>query len=314
MIKKIFIFISLIVLLCISVWIYENKINKQLIPAKENTSYEKPITETIFEYNLENDNNKIKFSTENITFELTRKDDSMETNIVAKVGKNIVFSKEYGMSVNSIFKINFQENKLLLINFYTGGAHCCSVAVPYFMKDNKFVEGKGLYLGNVDIYSKDNFFIKDNRLFTNTYDDRFAYFETCYASSGSMFFPTYYELTMEPLEFVNRNELFVDEYLGFYKEAQQGAKEMITKDKCNQDEVNKEEIFGSIVYRYSMGYFAKSDRNKLKNELKKDWWCFSEKNFKKIEEDIYQALTENNKSEDFFDETFNKAYEEVTNR
>lgn len=276
----------------------------------ENISLIKPDIENMFDYSAENSNDHLTFKIDNVNFDLKRDEgDSFETLLTIEYSTKSAERIKNPGYVTSVNKLKFNDNSLLLINYYTGGAHCCMVMVPYLITDGKVDEGSYLDLGNVDIFGGDDFFINGNRLFAQTYDDRFAYFESDYASSGSMFFPTFYELSLGPFGFVNRNDLFTDMYLKLYIQSQKDAEKLISQQNCNGDEISKYETFGSLVYRYSMGYFAKVDREKLKDELKNDWWCFSEKDLDKIENDIYQALTENNKSEDFHTETLLRYYE-----
>lgn len=316
---KVLIFVFLVIII---IWFLQDKLNKKTTVNKPETSIdtilleniptEKANIETIFDYSSESSNDYLDFNIGKVNFNLKRNEDfPYETLLtVGDSTKSAVRKKNSGY-VTSINKLLFNKYNLVLINYYTGGAHCCMVMVPYLVVDNEVSEGTYLYLGNIDVFDKGNFFIKDNKLFAQTYDDRFAYFESDFASSGSMFFPTFYELSFNSFGFINRNDLFVDLYSKLYLQSQKDAKKIINQQNCSKDEISKYEIFGSLVYRYSLGYFAGITREALKSELASDWWCFSEKDMNKIEGDIYKALTKDNKSEDFYRDTLLDSFNKV---
>ena len=128
------------------------------------------------------------------------------------------------------------------------------------------------------------------------------------------FFTTYFELTIDPLEFVNRNELFINSYSKLYLSSQTDSKEKINKENCSKDEIGKYQVFASLVSRYTYGFLSGVSREKLKTELSNDWWCFPEKDINKTENDIYQALEDNNKSEDFVNEIIMEGYNKANER
>lgn len=314
--KKIIRILSLIIfifaLASIVFWFFLNKNVEK--PVVKETPKEKPESEEIFNYDSETSNDYIVFKVGKFNFELKRIEDSMDTNLIVKNGSETVISKKYSNAVSSISKILFKNKDIVLINYYSGGAHCCSLVIPYVVDGEKIIEGKGLDLGNIDIFNGDTFFIKDDKLFTSSVDDRFAYFEMDYADSGSMFFTTYYELIIDPLEFVNKNELFVDSYSKLYIEAQKDSKEKINQENCSKDEIGKYQVFASLVSRYTYGFLSGVDREKLKTELSNDWWCFPEKDINKTESDIYQALKENDKGEEFVNETIMTGYKKASEK
>lgn len=307
-IRRLSLIVFIWVLISLAIWFFQNRNIEQV---DENSSVEKPVSEEIFNYDSQTSNNHIIFDVGKFNFELKKERDSIETTLVVKNGTKTLISKKYPDMVVSISKILFKDKNIILINYYSGGAHCCSTVVPYLIDDEKVVEGTFLDLGNIEIFNGETFFIKNDRLFTSSVDDRFAYFKMDYADSGSMFFTTYFELTMEPLEFVNRNELFVDTYAKLYASAQTDSKEKINQENCAKDEMGKDQVFASVVSRYTYGFLSGVGRDKLKTELSNDWWCFPEKDINKTEDDIYQALEKNNKSEDFINETIRTGYDQA---
>ena len=300
----------------------EKKQNKEVAPPVKNevenssevetnilTEYipkETPATEKIFDYSAEVSNDHVQFMVGKLNFEF-KKNDSDETSLVVKNGVKTLLSKKYPDTVLSVFKIIFNNKNLILVNYYSGGAHCCSTVVPYLVDGEKITEGKGLDIGNIDMFSGDSFFIKDGKLMTQSYDDRFAYYEMDYADSGSMYFPSFYEFSLDTLKFTIRDDLFSDMYAKYYTKAQEKASTMLTKENCSKDEVGKYQTFGSLVSRYTFGYLSGVKREKLKSELATDWWCFKEKDLNKIENDIYQTL-DGTSTEDFQSNMIEKYY------
>lgn len=326
MLKKIIRILSLVIfifaLISVVVWFFQNKnTEKTVIKEKpeqsqdlinKNLPEEKPISEEIFDYDSENSNDYIVFNIGKFNFELKREKEIMETTLVVKNETKTLISKKYPNSVASISKILFKDKKIILINYYSGGAHCCSSVIPYLIENDAVIEGKYLDLGNIDIFNGDTFFIKDGGLFTTSIDDRFAYFEMDYASSGEMFFPSYYELTINPLEFINRNEMFLDTYLGLYSKSQIDIKNIINKESCAKDEFKRYSLFASLVLRYSYGFLSGVEREKLKSELSNDWWCFPEKDLNKTENDIFETLKDNNKGDEFVNERIQEGYKRAS--
>lgn len=292
--------------------VVDNSINDKYNLVTENLTQEKLDSELIFNYTSETNNDQIIFTVDNLDFKFDRKEESMETTLVVEDGQKTIFSKKYPNSVSSVSKISFNNKDIVLVNYYSGGAHCCSSVIPYLIEDKIIVEGKYLDLGNIDIFNGDTFFIKDERLFTSSTDDRFAYFEMDYGSSGEMFFPSYYELTINPLEFVNRNELFVNMYSKLYSNSQLEVKKIINKENCATDEFKKYPLFASLVSRYTNGFLSGVERDKLKSELSNDWWCFPDKDLNKIENDIYETLKENNKGDEFVNKRLDEGYKRAS--
>lgn len=325
MVKKITRILNLIIfvfiLISTLIWYFLNKNEEKTIIKEipketqeiitEDITKEKPKSEEIFDYGSEASNDHIVFNIGKFDFEFNRVKDSMDTDLIVKNGTKKVISKKYPNAVSSISKILFKDKNIILVNYYSGGAHCCSLVIPYLIDGEKVIEGRGLDLGNIDIFNGDSLFIKDDKLFTLSTDDRFAYFEMDYADSGSMFFNSYYELSLEPLKFINRNELFVDYYNQLYIGVSKDLKEKITKENCAKDEITKQPILGNLVLKYTYGLLAGINRNSLKLEMSGDWWCFSEKNLDEIENKIYKSLTEGEESENFAGENIQKNYGKI---
>lgn len=306
MLKKTII-ILVLVIISIGVLFWKNNNKQPPLPKNEEKSdiniilemlpKQTPEVEKIFGYSLENANDNVKFSAGNITFEFKRVD-SYETSLKVRLHNSVILSNNYNGSVFDVYKIKWKEKEIILVNYFSGGAHCCTTAIPYLVNKDNIVEGQSMFLGNTGSLNKGSFFIKNNNLYIVNEDDRFSYFEMDYAtSSNTMRFPYFAELVIDPLEFVERNNLFSDIYKTLYKKSQLNAKKLVTKENCDgKKEFNTYEILGSLVYRYSLGYFSGISRENLKGELRTDWWCFPEKNFDTIENDIYQIISKGDAS------------------
>ncbi len=102
--------------------------------------------------------------------------------------EKIYTSETYNYS--NLIAFEYRDYKYIIINEYSGGAHCCSTA-PIFVldkdKDLKLIET--LDLENTSISEK-SLIEKNEKLYLAASDDRFAYFHVPYA--GSYFFMQYY--------------------------------------------------------------------------------------------------------------------------
>lgn len=280
-----------------------------------------PETESIFNYSTEKTNDKINFKIGDLNFYFNRFED-YKTSLTVSLSNKVIFSDSFDSYVSDIIKLKWKEKEIILVNYFSGGAHCCTTVIPYLVDNDKIIEGQSMFQGNTSSLNTGSFFIKDGKLFTFKSDDRFSYFEMDYAtSSNTMRLPYFAELKIDPLEFIESNKEFVYIYKKLYKNSQINTKKILTKEYCNQtEEYKKFEAFGNLVNRYSLGYFSQINREKLKNELKKDWWCFPEKDFNKIENEIYFKLSEgdtsliSNASKIKITELINSFEEKIKNR
>jgi len=258
---------------------------------------EKPEAEDIFDYSSETSNDKINFKIGNVIFDLNRYED-YKTKLVIKLDKKVLLEENFNAYVTNILNLKWKGKMVSLISFYWGGAHCCTYTVPFLVDNDKIVRGDAMFQGNAGSLVKDSFFVKDDKLYAYKSDDRFSYFEMDYAaSSNTMRFPYFAEMTIDPLGFVERNSQFKQIYNDLYKVSQKNAKTLLTSDYCKQtDDYKKYEGLGNIINRYTLGYLSGIDREKLKNELKKDWSCFPGNNFESIENDIFNKLQDGDQS------------------
>jgi hypothetical protein len=95
-----------------------------------------------------------------------------------------IFSETYEynkiISINS-YDLNGDGKKEYLIDFYTGGAHCCTIMYAGEIKNDKFSYKDSIFWGNSGYEVKD--IDKDGELEIVGYSDMFAYAFTNYAQS-----------------------------------------------------------------------------------------------------------------------------------
>jgi hypothetical protein len=85
--------------------------------------------------------------------------------------------------VEDISDYDFEGNgeRTLIIDFFTGGAHCCDYLVAGTIKNDKFVVEDTLYWGDSGCEIKD--IDKDGKIELSGYDTRFGYAFTSFAGS-----------------------------------------------------------------------------------------------------------------------------------
>jgi hypothetical protein len=103
-----------------------------------------------------------------------------------------VFASDPDYSINELISFQYNANKYVVVDDYSGGAHCCNT--DYLFRINSAGDVKLIKtfdMGNAGII-KDSLLLKGNQLYFVLGDDRFSYFHTPYA--GSYFFYQYYKL------------------------------------------------------------------------------------------------------------------------
>jgi len=132
-------------------------------------------------------------------------------------GELIYKSKPLYM-VSDLFAFQTNDGKYIIVNNYSGGAHCCSEGYVFFLSNGELKLIKKLFTGNASI-SKESLMSKDDNVYIKVFDDRFAYFYAPFA--GSYFFPQHLKVNKENIE--TDNSIFKQDYL---EEAQECEKEI----------------------------------------------------------------------------------------
>lgn len=153
--------------------------------------------------NSQQDDNPLKFSLGEYNFKSVY--DTSGFNSVLKVTKKgmTLFEREFGGKIYSIKADEFgDDGKMdILIDLYTGGAHCCFNIYTGHTEENSFVITDSLWLGNSDYEIKD--LNSDNRREIFASDDRFAYAFTNFAETR--FSPLVYTVKDYKFENITKN-------------------------------------------------------------------------------------------------------------
>jgi len=102
---------------------------------------------------------------------------------ISKNGKNILYDTITAGTVQSIKDIKLESNgeKVLLIEYYTGGAHCCTLLTAGIIKNDKYTVKDTLFWGDSGYEIKD--IDGDGVMELSGFDVRFAYAFTSFAGS-----------------------------------------------------------------------------------------------------------------------------------
>jgi hypothetical protein len=138
----------------------------------------------------------------------------------------------------SLWCFSYKDHKYLVINSYTGGAHCCSVSDIFALTPNgdlKFVRSFISEYAYVDVAS---LMIKNNKL----YIELPYYFGNFFGPSLSGFSGVKYYL-LDSDKIIDAHYEFKEEYL---KKAEQKSKECFSKEESDIT------CIGEVVYNYLM--------------------------------------------------------------
>jgi hypothetical protein len=193
---------------------------------------------------------------------------------------------KYSIKINDIKKLIYQEsykeykivemchvqlNKkdYLLVNEWTGGAHCCFFWHLYKIDDNRISKIIKMDLGNLGESYDDSIFELNNNLFIKKGDDRFAYFGTSFA--GSFFFDNYFLIQSNRM--VPAYKYFIKEYEENYKDSLSEYDNFI-KDNEKQlsagDDHLEEDLIVNSLALITYGYYTnKKDVFSILNKNKK---------------------------------------------
>jgi hypothetical protein len=147
----------------------------------------------------------------------------------------------------SLWCFSYKDYKYLVINSYTGGAHCCSVSDIFALTPNgdlKFVRSFISEYAYVDV---DSLMIKNNKL----YIELPYYFGNFFGPSLSGFSGVKYYL-LDADKMIDAHYEFEEEYL---KKAEQRSKECFSKEEPDIT------CIGEVVYNYLM-----ADEEKIAQE------------------------------------------------
>jgi hypothetical protein len=128
----------------------------------------------------------ITYKDGNYLFQSKYDDSTYIAELVISKNNNKIFAKTYDydkiISING-YDLDGDGKKEYLIDFYTGGAHCCTIMWIGEIRNDKFRFTDSLFWGNSGYEVKD--IDKDGELEIKGYNDMFAYAFTNYAQSYS---------------------------------------------------------------------------------------------------------------------------------
>ncbi|MBX4200653.1 hypothetical protein KW786_00835 [Candidatus Parcubacteria bacterium] len=103
-----------------------------------------------------------------------------------------VFSSEPNYGIGELVAFKLGENKYVIVDDYSGGAHCCDTDYLFRInKDSQVKLLKKFEMGNARL-TKESLLFKNSKLYLVLMDDSFQYFHVPYALS--YFFTQYYRL------------------------------------------------------------------------------------------------------------------------
>ncbi len=102
---------------------------------------------------------------------------------ISKGGKNILFDSCAGGRVESInsYDLEGKGEKILVVEYFTGGAHCCDFITAAVIKNDKYIVKDTIWWGDSGFEIKD--IDGDGSMELTGYDVRFAYAFTSFAGS-----------------------------------------------------------------------------------------------------------------------------------
>lgn len=193
-----------------------------------------------------------------------------------------IYKSECGERVYSIGEFDFDGSgkKKILIEFYTGGAHCCTILNFGELKGNSFVFLDSLYLGNAGYEVKD--IDKDGGLEIVSVNDMFAYAFTNYAQSR---FPiAIYKFQNNKLHLVNQD--YENEVLAHIKELKSELsdyKSFECPKDANEDTFNTDAgAVKAILAPILADYYSIGRTEEGYNFIKSFYKCIDRDNFIKI--------------------------------
>jgi hypothetical protein len=116
-------------------------------------------------------------------FRAVHVDTNYSTTLKVTDGNDVIYNGEYEERIDFIKEVDFNKdgNKTILINTYTGGAHCCNILLACKIKNDKLITTDTLYLA--DSYPELEDLDKNDRTEITAYNMMFAYAFTNFAET-----------------------------------------------------------------------------------------------------------------------------------
>ena len=203
-----------------------------------------------------------------------------DCSLIIKRNNTVIDKRSVVGKIIGIYKVKTNNSINYVSIIWSGGAHCCYNWQFVTYEDEVLKLGDKIEFGNSgEMIFKDNFFVKDGQLYFRNYDDRFAYFDVCYASSCYMFAPKFYRLDAGA-----RISEVSNEFTKYYKLIADQAdsdihtlkeKHMVTDQEI--DSYDEEFLLPPLVFRAFVRYLELGDKDEIWDKLKQDFnYFFSE--------------------------------------
>lgn len=196
-----------------------------------------------------------------------------------KIFKNdeVIASTSSTGKTTNIWKISYNKYSHYFVQTWSGGSHCCQTVYPAHYGNEKINTDKEIFLGDtsLDGKNKNNFLVKNNNLYLYFYNSAFAYFHSCFACSGSMFFPDFMKFDTKSMRLVNARNDFGDLYqemLNAYIE-QVGNLKLVIKDEEAKKKLNRDWL-QPLVNRLTYSLLSGISKDSAKKEFVEDYILF----------------------------------------
>lgn len=187
-------------------------------------------------------------------------------------GKNIYDSRGGDSSVykvTDLLSFKYKTNIYILLDSWSGGAHCCHESFLFVLDNNSNLKFINILATNNITITKSNLMTRNDKLYLETYDDRFSYFYTYYA--GSYFY--YRFLLLDRDKILIKDSDFKDDYL---LEAQRCENELLFIQKgieSNNESIirwyDNSEVWSPLLVCKIVNY-------ELAGEKAKAWYGFND--------------------------------------
>lgn len=183
--------------------------------------------------------------------------------------KQITTKKYEYLSLIGSVQVKTKNQSTKIFKLFTFGAHCCVSLVPVTVIDNQIYVGELLDVMNTDTISRDQFFVRDDKLYKIVYDDRFSYYNMSFAGSTAAFFPMIY--LVDKNGFTPVQDQFKDFYEKLYQATVREQEQIDNRFINWEDPSLAEYLYAKKIYSYAVGYLAGHDRAELKVQLATAW-------------------------------------------
>lgn len=188
--------------------------------------------------------------------------------------------------LNSSFGLIYKDKKYIFSYDYSGGAHCCFSWYIFKVNEDNYLErieptnpqGEKLRVtigGNIGP-GKDNFILKNNKLYLVVVDDRFAY--DCGSYVGSPFFKRYFLIEEDKL--ILNNTDFKEEFIKTAIEDEGGLQDFYERMQLMTPEEIKKEMYSfdqwcPLLVRRTVNYLVAGEDKKAWENLDETFDKFS---------------------------------------